>query len=163
MSICNVPPGAGLAVGGGGGKVGGCPMVQVHIARSGTLIGKYPEADLPVLIGAGTVRRTDHYWKKGMAYWLVLGRTYDPPTPPPPPASSARPVPKPMRPLRYECQRCGHKSNTVREEKPGNLFMEICTWIANPFVGGLYTVTREAGKKALCVNCGSEHVTEEVW
>ena len=42
-------------------------MVQVHIARSGSHIGKYPEADLPVLIGAGTVRRTDHYWKKGMA------------------------------------------------------------------------------------------------
>jgi hypothetical protein len=103
-----------------------------------------------------------------MAAWLVLGRTYDPATPasaatPPLPPSSAKPVPKPMRPLRYECQRCGHKSNTVREEKPGNLFMEICTWIANPFVGGLYTVTREAGKKALCVNCGSEHMTEEVW
>ncbi len=144
-------------------------MVQVHIARSGVQLGKYPEADLPVLIGAGTVRRTDHYWKKGMAYWLVLGRTYDPPTPTqlpplaPVTASSAKPVPKPMRPLRYECQRCGHKSNTVREEKPGNLFMEICTWIVNPFVGGLYTVTREAGKKALCVNCGSEHMTEEVW
>ena len=141
-------------------------MVQVHIARAGTLVGKYPEADLPVLIGAGTVRRTDHYWKKGMAYWLVLGRTYDPPAPKPPPApapSGAKPVPKPSIPFRYECLRCGHKSNTVREEKPGNLFMEICTWLVNPFVGGLYTITREAGKKAHCTRCDSEHITEEVW
>ncbi len=115
-----------------------------------------------MLLGAGTVRRTDHYWKKGMAAWLVLGRTYDPPAPTPP-LPAAQPVPKPMRPLRYECLRCGHQANTVREEKPGNRFMEICTWIANPFVGGLYTVTREVGKKALCIHCGSEHVLEEVW
>jgi hypothetical protein len=51
----------------------------------------------------------------------------------------------------------------VREEKPGNFFMEICTWLVNPFVGGLYTITREAGKKAHCTRCDSEHITEEVW
>ena len=164
MAICNAARGRGACGGGRACQCRAVPMVQVHIARSGVQLGKYPEADIPVLIGAGTVRRTDHYWKKGMAYWLVIGRTYDPPAAAPPlPAASAKPVPKPMRPLRYECLRCGHKANTVREEKPGNFLMEICTWLANPFVGGLYTITREAGKKALCVNCGSEHMTEEVW
>ncbi len=141
----------------------------IHIAREGVVLGRYPEADLPVLLGAGTVRRTDHYWKHGMRGWLVVGRTFDPPAPAATPAPqsapqpASKPVPRPMRRLRYECLRCGHKSNTVKEEKPGNFVMEVCTWLVNPFVGGLYTVSREAGKKYRCVNCSSEHMTEEVW
>ena len=142
-------------------------MVQVHIARRGVTLGVYPEVDLPVLVAAGTVQRTDHYWKKGMGGWLVVGRTFDPASAPPPaaakPVAPSKPVPKPMRAYRYECLRCGHKSNRVKEEKPGNFFMEICTWIANPFIGGLYTVSREAGKTYRCENCNSEHLTEERW
>jgi DNA-directed RNA polymerase subunit RPC12/RpoP len=140
------------------------PLVLIHIARAGVVLGRYPEADLPVLLGAGTVRRTDHFWKAGMRGWLVVGRTFDPPaTPSPRPSSPAKPVPRPMRQLRYECLRCGHRANSVKEEKPGNFIMEVCTWLVNPFVGGLYTVSREAGKKYRCVNCSSEHMTEEVW
>ena len=48
-------------------------MVLIHIARAGQILGRYPEADLPVLVGAGTVKASDHYWKKGMAGWLVVG------------------------------------------------------------------------------------------
>ena len=141
------------------------PMAQVHIARRGVNVGCYPEADLSVLVGVGTILRTDHYWKKGMRIWLVVGHNFDPPAQKPVIAASASGPTVPQRSSgpRYCCERCGHRANSVKEEKPGNFFMEICAWVLNPFCGGFYTISRELGKVYRCKSCDSQHVVEEVW
>ena len=69
-------------------------MVLIHIARAGQILGRYPEADLPVLVGAGTVKASDHYWKKGMAGWVLVGTTFDPPKPKPATPPPATPPPR---------------------------------------------------------------------
>jgi DNA-directed RNA polymerase subunit RPC12/RpoP len=142
-------------------------MVLVHIARAGQVLGRYPEADLPVLIGAGTVRRTDHYWKKGMAGWSLVGATFDPPKPKPAPAPSAPPPiprkPDPRTHLRYECLRCGAKFNETVDRKPGSAFLEIIYWCITPWAGGAYSASRSLGKTSHCPRCDSEQIHEEVW
>ena len=140
-------------------------MAQVHIARRGITVGRYPEADLAFLVGAGTILRTDYYWKEGMRIWLVVGRNFDPPRQKPAIESSAAVPNVPQRPsgLRYRCARCGHRASSVKEEKPGNFFLEICAWVLNPFCGGLYTASRVLGKVYRCKSCDSQHVVEEVW
>ncbi len=145
-------------------------MVLVHIARAGRVLGRYPEADLPVLVGAGTVKASDHYWKKGMAGWLVVGTTFDPPKPKPvtPPPASPAPAPVPRKPdprshLRYECLRCGAKFNEAVERKPGSTVLEIIYWCVTPWAGGAYSAGRSLGKTSHCPRCDSEQIHEEVW
>jgi hypothetical protein len=141
-------------------------MVLVHIARAGQLIGRYPEADLAVLIGAGTVKRTDHYWKKGMAGWLLVGTRFDPPTtatlPVPLPALVPS-KPDPRTHYRYECLRCSAKFNETVDRKPGSTLLEIIYWCVTPWAGGAYSAGRSLGKTNHCPRCDSEQIHEEVW
>jgi hypothetical protein len=147
-------------------------MVSVHIARAGRILGRYPEADLPVLVGAGTVKATDHYWKKGMSGWLLVGTTFDPPKPkpatPPPAATPASPPPIPRKPdprthWRYECLRCGAKFNETVDRKPGSTLLEILYWCVTPWAGGAYSAGRSLGKTSHCPRCDSEQIHEDVW
>jgi len=62
----------------------------IHIARQGSVIGKFPWTDIQGLLASGQVLRTDNYWIKGMPGWLVIGSTFDSPSAS---TSSSRPVP----------------------------------------------------------------------
>ena len=44
----------------------------ITISRAGSEIGKYPEASLLALVEQKKVLPTDHYWKAGMADWLLV-------------------------------------------------------------------------------------------
>lgn len=135
----------------------------VHIARKGKVIGKYPEADMHVLVAAGTVLRTDHYWKVGMPRWLVVGRTFDFVAPEPEPEAPRRPRgPQDLGP-RFTCLRCEARFDDPEEEKPGNVVMEILCWLCGPVAGGLYSGSRILGKTQHCPKCGSQHLEEQVW
>ncbi len=61
---------------------------MIKVARAGTVIGEYPEADMPALIRAKTILPTDDYWAPGMSNWakvLTYQETSPAQTPPPPP------------------------------------------------------------------------------
>jgi hypothetical protein len=60
---------------------------MIKVARAGTVIGEYPEADMPALIRAKTILPTDDYWAPGMSNWakvLTYQETSPAQTPPPP-------------------------------------------------------------------------------
>lgn len=45
----------------------------LHIARAGAEIGAYDLAEVHRQLLAGNLQPTDHYWRAGMADWLLLG------------------------------------------------------------------------------------------
>lgn len=45
----------------------------LHIARAGAEIGSYDLAEVHRQLQAGVLRPTDHYWRAGLADWLLLG------------------------------------------------------------------------------------------
>ncbi len=60
---------------------------MIKVARAGTVIGEYPETDMPALIRAKTILPTDDYWAPGMSNWakvLTYQETSPAQTPPPP-------------------------------------------------------------------------------
>jgi hypothetical protein len=54
------------------------PSTQlIHVARQGTVIGKFQPAELKVQLRSGVILRSDHYWIVGMQGWQVIGDTFE--------------------------------------------------------------------------------------
>lgn len=133
-------------------------MAKVHIARDGKILGSHDEHAVPALIALGEIRRTDHWWRRGMRSWEVVGRTFDPPANPaaPPPA-------RPPGHLRFTCLRCQNRFNEPREIREGSLLTELFYWAISPVAGGLYTASRALGTRRVCPRCDSEQLSDEPW
>jgi hypothetical protein len=142
-------------------------MAKVHIARDGKIIGSHDEHAVPALVALGEVRRTDHFWRRGMGAWAVVGRTFDRPAAIPgspaatPPA--AQPVPRPAGHIRFTCLRCGNRFNEPREVKTGSFLTELFYWAISPVAGGLYTAGRALSTRQTCPRCDSEQINDEPW
>lgn len=133
-------------------------MAKVHIARDGKIIGSHDEHAVPALVALGEVRRTDHWWRRGMRVWQVVGRTFDAPA-----AAPARPAPGPAGHVRYTCLRCGNRFAEPKVVKDGSLLTELFYWAISPVAGGLYTASRALGTKQMCPRCDSEQINDEPW
>ena len=48
--------------------------LQVRVARAGKEVGSYDSAEVLRLLGAGTLKPTDHYWHSGMGGWELLSK-----------------------------------------------------------------------------------------
>jgi len=143
-------------------------MAKVHIARDGKIIGSHDEHAVPALIALGEIRRTDHWWRRGMRVWQVVGRTFDPPPPAAPAVSAAAPaapapVPRPQGHIRYTCLRCGNRFREPKEVRTGSLLTELFYWAISPVAGGLYTAGRALSTRHTCPRCDSEQIKDEPW
>ena len=73
----------------------------IKIARAGTVIGEFPPRSIAAKLRDGSLQPTDHYWKKGMTGWALLGQALaweqpiadeePPPLPRPQPAAASEP------------------------------------------------------------------------
>lgn len=142
-------------------------MAKVHIAREGKILGSHDEHAIPALIALGEIRRTDHWWRRGMGSWERVGRTFDRPAPAPGPAAPAAPttpaVPRPEGHVRFTCLRCGNRFQEPKEVKTGSLLTELFYWAISPVAGGLYTAGRALGTRRCCPRCDSEQINDEPW
>lgn len=143
-------------------------MAKVHIARDGKIIGSHDAHAVPALVALGEVRRTDHFWLRGMGAWQVVGRTFDRPAPPAGSPASARPaspqpIPRPEGHIRFTCLRCGNRFQEPKEVKTGSLLTELFYWAISPVAGGLYTAGRALSTRQTCPRCDSEQVKDEPW
>jgi hypothetical protein len=129
-------------------------MAKIHIARNGKIIGEHDEHAVTALVALRQILPTDHWWKKGMARWLPIGSTFNPP-------ETRRP--KPDNHLRYTCERCGTRFNEPVEQKSGNVLTELFYWICSPIAGGFYTAGRALSAQKHCPNCASQQLRDEPW
>ncbi|MCX6918444.1 MAG: PspC domain-containing protein [Verrucomicrobia bacterium] len=49
-------------------------LSTIKIARAGTVIGEFLAHEIGAKLRDGSLRPTDHYWKKGMSGWSLLGQ-----------------------------------------------------------------------------------------
>ena len=68
------------------------PSESIHVSRQGAVIGHFSLAELRRGLAAGTILRTDYYWKAGMQGWRRVGAVFDVKT-------SAQGVPPPPKPV----------------------------------------------------------------
>lgn len=142
-------------------------MAKVFIAREGKILGSHDEHAIPALIALGEIRRTDHWWRRGMGSWEVVGRTFDRPAASAAPAAPATPsvaaVPRPEGHIRFTCLRCGNRFHEPKEVKTGSLLTELFYWAISPVAGGLYTAGRALSTRRTCPRCDSEQINDEPW
>lgn len=67
------------------------PEESIHISRQGAVIGQFLLSEIRAGLVAGTILRTDYYWKHGMQGWQRIGSDFDV-------DASAKPVPPPPKP-----------------------------------------------------------------
>jgi hypothetical protein len=139
-------------------------MSKLHIARDGKILGAHDEHALAALIALGEIRRTDHWWRRGMRSWEVVGRTFDPPAAVVPGAPAAtKPLTRPAGHLRFSCLRCGNRFEEPKEVRSGSLLAELFYWAISPIAGGLYTAGRALSTSRTCPRCDSEQINDEPW
>ena len=93
--------------------------MNVTIARDGTTLGEWTEAEVRRYFYEGRLVATDHYWKPGMSSWFPLNvlMTQTPPLPPRQPGLPPVPaLPSPATPV-GNVQQEGKKEVVIVEER----------------------------------------------
>jgi phage shock protein PspC (stress-responsive transcriptional regulator) len=75
-------------------------LSTIKIARAGTVIGEFLSHEIGAKLRDGSLRPTDHYWKKGMSGWTLLGQAaqWEQPVPVPEPPPIPANIPTPAAP-----------------------------------------------------------------
>jgi hypothetical protein len=127
-------------------------MAMIHVNRTGTSLGTFPEEDVREGLRTGRFAPTDLGWREGMATWQPLSQFPEfaatapgaPPSQPPPPTSPIAPVPIESTP-EIPPARSGLPWEHRQERGLASAFFETLVMVLTKPAVAFTTMKREGG------------------